>query len=752
MRFRMKRPLLLLCVCLVLLGALRLWAGRSALRTGDWPDFDTEIVLEGRIIQKKQNTFLIDSITFLDSDSAVKQSIQLQCEYPSEGSDEIKLGRRVRLLGQLRAFSEATNPGQFNQKTYYESQGIAGRLCRVQYMGGSGSFSRFREGLFCLQKYLEQRVNKIFPEKEAGIMNALLLGDKEELDRDIKDLYRRNGIIHILSISGLHISFLGLLMFRLLKKLGCPNWLCALFSAGLLICYGIMTGMSVSSVRAIGMFLIQMIGLLVGRTYDLLTAWGLLGAAMIAVNPSYLMHSGFLLSYSSLLGIGTVYPQLAESGKKKKGIGAVKDAVLGGLSIALTNLPIQLLFSYEVPVWSVAINIVVIPFLSLLVICGFLAMLVPGLGFLGIIDIGILSGYEWLCRLVDSFSLRSWNPGCPALWKWILYYVFLLLEVRILYQLKRYGKLHRGDRSKRARWFRRYGKRIRLGVCTTMLCLPLLFLPFGIAGEVTFLDVGQGDGIFMRSDRGEVFLMDGGSSNQKNLADNILIPFLKYKGVRHIDGIFLSHADEDHINGILQLFELAGDEQIRIDRLFLPKRDTTGEEFETLLEAVEIYGSWHPVEIYELAAGDRISFDGGFFEIIGPTQNNSAWEQNEASLCILLQMGKKHPFRMLLSGDTEGRGEENLLEYLREHPTEVMVLKVAHHGSKYSTSRELLEQLKPQIAVISCGKRNSYKHPHEELLERLIQANSIRLRTDEKGAITFRQHWGRLYWSTFRDG
>ena len=231
-------------------------------------------------------------------------------------------------------------------------------------------------------------------------MSALLLGDKSELDGDLKELYKRNGVLHILSISSLHITIIGMSIYRLLRRTGLPVWPCALAGSVILVLYGCMTGFSVSACRAIGMYLIKMGAEILGRTYDMLTALGVMGAFMAVQNPFYLQNSGFLLSFSSVLGIGVVYPLLmpqSSSGKgresrlwggKRSGTGAaepvreflsgagrglgnaLQQSFYASLSITLATLPVQLRFYYEIPVYSVFLNLFIIPFLKPMMITG----------------------------------------------------------------------------------------------------------------------------------------------------------------------------------------------------------------------------------------------------------------------------------------------------------------------------------------------------------------------------------------------
>lgn len=173
-----------------------------------------------------------------------------------------------------------------------------------------------REKLFAFRRRLHDRLAKVFPEKEASVMQTLLLGEKEEMDAEVKALYQRNGIAHILSISGLHITLLGMGCYRLLKRLGAPVRVAAAGGAMTLLLYGMMVGMSVSASRAIGMYLLQMLGIFVGRTYDMLTGVGLLAALLVLQQPERLGDVSFLMSFGAVLGICLLTPVFAGDGRE----------------------------------------------------------------------------------------------------------------------------------------------------------------------------------------------------------------------------------------------------------------------------------------------------------------------------------------------------------------------------------------------------------------------------------------------------
>jgi competence protein ComEC len=753
----MRRPLLFWSFCLVVFLAV-LHCRSDALEGGGPPD-GASITIIGQVCQKDETSFILkipksaanqwqdnQNNQFLMKVANGIREERFLCVY--ESAPELVLGSTVAVEGQFSDFTEATNPGEFDYARYYHSVGYVGRLKNVSVVEASEPTVRWQEGLYRLRCYWERRLYAVFPEKEASVMAAILLGDKSGVDADVKAMYKRNGIIHILSISGLHITILGIGLYKLLRRLGLPVWFAAVTGGATLLLYGVLTGMGVSVCRAIGMYLLRMLANLWGRTYDMLTALGVAAAGMVCYHPAWLEHMGFLLSFGSILGVGALLPALS-FGKKHtaepklcetysfkdrslsrllklwKGLTeSLGQSLLAGISITLTTLPVQLWFAYEIPVYSVLLNIIVLPFMSVLMVAGMIAMLIPGLGIVGTADVVILAGYEQLCNLFEKLPVTMWNPGCPAVWQIVVYGLLWGLAVWM------------GARAQKKQM-------VQFGALTAAV------LTLGLSGQredrITFLDVGQGDCICVQTASGEVYLFDCGSSSRSNVGERVLIPFLKYYGIQTIDAVLVSHGDADHMNGIIELLELSGQEHIRVRQLVLPGIDSglLQEEFGELLETVQDAGPKEKIAVTCIRAGDSWQSGGtnpDSFLCLHPSADGESPGGNEGSECFYLEMGQgRSRISVLLTGDVEGMGEQELIEELQRYNIrDVTLLKVAHHGSKYTTADALLEQIRPKAAVISCGRNNSYGHPAPETLERLAGVGSDIVCTMDSGAILLR--------------
>lgn len=737
----MKRPvgLAALLFAAVMLVWLSLPDTQYHSETVESPIDGTLVSAVGRVyrIEQRQSYGTSQLWIYLDSVSVITQQGTLNASDVSyhllcvtDTSVRPPMGSRITVAGQIQYFSQATNPGQFDIAKYYDTVKIGARLQNGKILQVSEEYSSIREWLYQLSERWKSNLYQYFPSKEASILGAMLLGDKTQLDEEVETLYQQSGIVHILSISGLHISILGLGLYKVLRRLGCPVLPASLLGAVILILYGIMTGMSVSAIRAIGMYLIRMLGEVLGRTYDMLTALGIMLVIMLLDNPYYLENSGFWLSFGSVFGIGLLMPLLAATilelpGIKLPGIKQMAAAMLPGLCVSMVTLPVQLYFYHQIPSYSILLNLLILPFVEFIMIFGLLVMTLPGFAFTAGTVRLILLGYEWLCGLFLQMPGKIWNPGAPKPWQMAAYYTLFTLG---LFMNRRRNKTGR-----------------KKFLCVLPFVAAILILGWNHTPPltVTFLDVGQGDCIVVQT-KEEAYVFDCGSTSKNKVGEKILIPFLKQQGISKLDAVFLSHADADHMNGIQELLEL-GEEGIIIEKLVLPdiSKSLQEREFgdlltmatkESLVQSVE--------EILYLSAGDSWQSGAVTFRCLHPKQDSYWTQANAYSLCFLVEDGE---FSMLLTGDVEGVGEEYLLEALQENGIgTITVLKAAHHGSAYSTSESFLAYTKPALAVISCGEENPYGHPHKELLERLQVTGCHVYKTMDSGAITLQVKGDRI--------
>ena len=650
--------------------------------------------------------------------------------YVSDEQD-YRVGNKITVRGTLKKFSVATNPGQFNEQQYYQTENIDFKLMADRVIITDSGYSRYHALLATVKDSLIRSYQELFGEKKAGTLIAMHLGEKYLLEEEIKLLYQENGISHILAISGLHISLIGMGAFGLLQKCRLPLPPAVFLTLVLVCSYGELTNFGVSTGRAVIMMGVMLMAPILGKSYDMISGTAFSAMVILMLNPLQIRSAGFLLSYSAVFGIAIILPvfKLLFPGNHPAASG-----LFLSLSAMFATAPALLWFFGQFPVYGLLTNLLILPFVTVLTLTSLLSGILGVVSWrLGVFVAGgayyILKLYELICKSISLLPGHLLIVGRPKMLSITLSLLFLLL---FAWAGKKYRK-----------------KGTILLLAAAMLPLFLKESPKGL--EVSLLDVGQGDGIFMESREGTTYLIDGGSLDTDKLGTYRILPFLIARGTGRLDYIIVSHTDKDHISGVE---ELLAQDLIAVGCLVLPSIREKEEAYLRLESLVRD----RKIPVRYMSAGDRIRDGKMDIYCLHPASDFAVTSANSYSMVLSVTYGN---FDMLFTGDLEGVGEELLLQRLKEDyyrqewgiapAASYEVLKVAHHGSKNSTSEELLKVLMPDYSLISCGRNNWYGHPHPELLKRLEEAGSRIMATYEKGAITLWTDGEKLIIKRFLD-
>ena len=695
------------------------------------------------------------------------------CQITKNETVDFKLGQRILLEATHASWEKPTNEGQFDSAKYYISQGILGQFKKGKVFKSGMKYDILRENMWQFRQKMQEILQCYLGQRDGGLISAMLLGEKSDLEAEDKSLYQRNGISHILAISGLHLSLLGMGIYNVLLKIMPGKKQASVLCIIIMSLYCIFTGNSISTIRATIMFALSLLATILGRSYDSLSALGLTAILQLFFNPYVLNNSGFLLSFLAVIGVTFLAPRLQQlfSCKKKW-----EKSLCVSLSATLTTLPVILISYGTYPWYSVFLNLLVLPAMSLLLFCAILLLVVVGLfgiwygnGFgIYVIQNVLMRGSAVMQNALVSRSfamqdvLVSENrlmhvitSVLKTIIKLILHYFELCCETfeKLIYQdvyigapgwvaIGIYGILLvivASDKIVKSLFFRKM----------LLLCaLSVLTMRFHHGVEINMLDVGQGDCVVIRNSNGNVYISDCGSSSVSKVGKYRLLPFLKYKGYGKIKGIFISHMDEDHMNGILELMEMAPTEHLQIEYLFLPESVLLIEEDQEDLKELSTLASGNGTKIIYLSQGEEIQDGELRFSCVYPASQEVDYsdfkkeDRNNSSLVLLMQYQE---FEMLFTGDVEMAGEHEIVNYVQEltdqslfQDDRIDVLKVAHHGSSGSSCEEFLEAIRPKISLISCGKNNSYGHPHTETLERLEDCGTKIFSTVDSGEIALK--------------
>lgn len=745
--------------------------------------------------------------------------------YLQEGETLPKAGSYVRVFGEVSPFLQATNPGEFDAAAYYRRKGSLFALRETEITAQTKNYGQLEEFLSQLRYESDALFWKLLGEKNGAIASAMVLGLKKGMDSEVKALYQGAGISHLLAISGLHLSLIGAGLFGLLKKVRLPAALSAGISALILIAYAQLTGMGISTRRALVMFLLFLAAGLLKRTTDLPTSLAVAALFLLVPKPQRILDAGFQLSFSAVIGIAVMIPVLQDgwedaapslrvANRVTDGVAGwnlvraaiaracrfLRKNVLAGLGITMTMLPFLLIHFYEWSPWSVLLNLAVIPLMGILLPCliglqlitrltafaqmaftaskaaASLAQSVPGAlpavpaALASCLELpqrllcaaieGIFFCYEQLCRLAAVLPGSILHTGYPT-WQALTVYIIGLIALAVS------GKKLR--------------PRLRLAAAVCLMGIFLIRLPGEL--NVTMLDVGQGECVGIETREHHVYLVDAGSTSKKKTGQYQIIPWLKYIGTRSVEGIFITHWDEDHISAVGELLDWSKSSRVKIRRIFLPDVALKDEALETLLQQIE--ESDVPVEY--LSAGERMTDGALQISCLHPYAKKVPEDRNDASLVLRLSQGE---FQMLLTGDLEQSGEDWLVEQAQQgaeqpqpaaqeqtlpsapptqptvqgqtlpsapspqpaaqgqtlpcappthpsaqNPLRCTILDAGHHGASNATGEALLDLAQPGLVLISCGKNNRYGHPAPEMLKRLEERGIRWYSTAKVGAI-----------------
>ena len=642
-----------------------------------------------------------------------------------EAGQQLQIGKTILASGSLQEIAGPTNPGEFDYRAYCRARGVTHRM-QVRTYRAEGRADPLGEGLRVLRIRAAERLQQNCPAEVSAYLGALLLGDKQGLSEDFYARYRRNGLAHLLAISGLHTGFLGLALYRLLRRMGAGLWASALSAALFLGFYALLTGADTGVLRSGLMLGLGFLALCLGRSYDLRSAASLALFLLLLRSPLQLFQCGFQLSFLAVFAIGGPGQAFVRRYAAKRKLLA---ALIQSLTVFLVTLPVIAYWFFSLPPYGILLNLALIPMTGFMLFLGLLtlaaASLVPPLAALPALFLECgLALQNVLCALAECLPFHRLLIGRPRLWQLLLYSLFLCLCFGLL--LDKVPK--RGGVSEK-----QFRRALTLGAAFAA-ALSLLPLRSRVP-RIWILDIGQGDAIVIEQGS-RCITIDGGSTSRPDCGKRILEPFLESRALGTVDAAFLTHADLDHTNGLSYLASKGSG--ILVKRVILNPAAETDAHYAKLMAALRENPE---TELCFMGAGDVY----GNFHCLWPSREALPEEVNEQSLILLFTANGK---RCLFTGDAGAESEEKLLSELNApgHETEraalseLYLLKVGHHGSRGASSEAFLELLSPDCALISCGRGNSYGHPHAEAMERLHRHAGQVHSTANEGALSVELH------------
>lgn len=699
---------------------------------------------------------------------------------PEDDTPNLRYGTRVEFEGRFRRPRNFGNPGAFDyagylarRQTYWLISAKPHSPIRI-LPGNCGS--RLRALIAGVRESALHRLATLRP-AESGFLRALLLGDQDRLDPETADGFRKTGTFHAIVISGLHISLIAGSILWLLRQIFTPLWL-RLILAGLAAwAYTLLAGGEAPVLRAAVGFTLGLIATASYRRARVLNILAAVAIVFLAIDPAQLFEASFQLSFAAVAAIGAFAVPVVERSaailsKACRKFSRVRPSPTEDRSITSLRVELRLLaqtihavlrlrlqaanrlvtasgvilaalgemvilsaavqfaltipaivYFHRLPLTSVAANLLAVPVLNGAVGFG-LAALVSGSQ---VLAGGAASLVHLAESVVDWFSRLEphWRPPSPEPSAVVGFAAALILLAVVLRHARRWAFLP--------------------GLLSAAFALQM-YLHHREPGsgwlEISTIDVGQGDSILVVFPDGKSMLVDGGGfpvfrgnpMRRLDIGEQVVSPYLWQRGIRKLDMVAMTHEHDDHAQGLLAILRNFGPREMWTGAIPLEKDDPL------IKQARDAR-----VSVLQPRAGHERRFGAATVRVLAPSRDYAAAAKpkNNDSLVLEITYGQR---RFILTGDAERAVEAELIAAGDLRPVDV--LKVGHHGSKTSTTPELIEALRPKFAVVSVGDGNLYGHPHPDVMERLSGAHVQSFRTDRAGLTQFRTDGKKLWIGT----
>lgn len=696
---------------------------------------------------------------------------------------EFDYGDIVEVKGNFSKVNKATNEYCFDYREFLKQKKIDGNIMasKVNLLRKNSMLCKISKVKIKLNKYIDEN----YSDTASGFLKTLLLGETNEIEKEIKEDFTKANISHILAISGMHISIIILVIKNIMQILKFDKRLEKIFFNLLIICYIFFIDYPISAIRVAITQVILLITFFTNRKSNFYNTISITLFIILLLNPYNIESTAMQLSFGGICGIylfykfikkmffykfciqkKTVKEILKENTKENRNIRKniknicqtviksnklkqiVIDSLCLNISVQIYIFPIVWYKFNFISITSFIPSILISLFIFPILILGYLSFFEIFIQrFISISIISKINNFIIL-KMLNLVSILSKIPLLSIYLKKpnkifiVSYYVVLILCIKIIQKDKLSELLHiwriKSGKAPIKQYIRVKFKKnndFKRIVLIVILNIVIIFQSFvqdnflknGV--EIYFLDVGQGDSTIIRTAKNKTIVIDGGEGEKSGFdyGKNVLFPFLINKGARKIDFLIFSHFDSDHCGGLIYLLE-----NIKVEKILIGKQFEKNENFEYI---VNLANKKH-IKIIELQAGNKINIEkNSSLEILWPSVAEKILENAINNNSLVCKFVYKN-FSMLLTGDIESIAEEKLLgKYKNTNRLNANILKIAHHGSKTSSIQEFLNEVNPKIALIGVGRKNKFGHPNQEVLERLKEKGIQIYRTDQNGEI-----------------
>ena len=699
-----------------------------------WVSDTDKILLYGTITgipEEKNNRwrFNLAAKRIAHSDSGW-QGVKGQVIVSGQNFDDLAVDDEIVLKGKLKLPSGPRNPGAFDYRAYLHAQGITSLF----YSSGQDilwhntqdtgfSISRITANI---RVWIQKNLANYATGQRLALINGLIIGQRQDIDEHVIENFARTGLIHILAVSGLHVGFIVLILVIVADLIRIPKKWQWIFILSGIFCYVHLTGLKPPVIRAATMAALILIGSAFERKTNIYNSLGAAAVFILFWQPLQLFQLGFQLSFAAVAGIACLYQPLLTFFTRLiplrfQALRWTLALLAVSLAAQLATLPFSITAFGRLPITAIWGNLVVIPAAFLLVATSALACIfAPVSNFVAeaygavanLISFGLIDFTDWLAQIPFAFIEGISMPP--------LLIVIYILGIAILVE-------------RRQIWKKRFFFSVLFIINVYVWIEAWQEKP---KLRITFFDVGQGDAALLEFSNKQRLLIDAGPwYGNSSAGEHVLKPYFFQHGIRHLDGILISHPHADHLGGLSSILKT-----IPVDTVYhcgIEINSKMENANESLMDSLQI-------AVKALHAGDRLNgFSYGKIEVLYPYPDQKHFHNiNNASVVIKVLFGKTS---VLFTGDAEIAGERRMLQFSEVLDSDL--LKVGHHGSRTSSTQAFLNAVTPIWAVASMGRSNKFNHPHSTVVERYDSLGIDFIRTDLNGAVVFEtdgQSWQRL--------
>lgn len=686
-------------------------------------------IISGIIVIQKENKFKkayenienIQAIVELETDGIQKENYTeyvikiVECEsHPSIEKTKLKMtdtkntqyqkGDILQIQGEYEKISSYKNKGVFNYETYLKKDNIYGKIKANKITLKQKTKNKIR-----ISQKIKEKFKQNFEEKTANYFITIILGDKSELDKQIKENFQNGGISHLLAISGMHINCIVLIITYIINKTINSYKIRKLITIGTLIMYSSIIEFTPSATRAIIMAIMHQTALILLEKDNFLVNISISSFIILIISPYYLVDTGFLLSFTATISIVYVYKKLRREVSKNKIIQMIAESLILTISANILIAPIVIGLFKKVSLSMIIMGIIISPFIFVIEVIGIFIIIIPSfiLKFLKVPIEIFISIFDFL----SSINFLTIYLKVPNIIQIILYYTII---IKFLFKSKR-----------------KIVNKILTSIIVISIISQLIQSSYSMLFrrfEINMIDVGQGDSTLIVTPKNKKILIDGGGNENYDIGENVLIPYLLNKKIKQIDYLMISHFDTDHVGGTLKVLE-----KLKVKQVIVSQQKEDSSNFQKFLKIAEKRN----IKIIVVKAGDKIQIEKNIYiDILWPTEKMKIEDNplNNNSIIAKLIYGNTS---ILFTGDIEAEAEKEIVKKYDKN-LKSDILKVAHHGSKTSSTQDFIDKVNPKIALIGVGYKNKFDHPSYTTIKTLEKRKIIIYRTDLMGEINIK--------------